>query len=97
MSLPRYRDLPPGEILPRAWNLWRDGNQIGMWNNMTPHAVIDAARLIQSGRRFNLNLPLHVPVGLLPEGAHAVRRGLSLPFRSFGRTGGAIRRIGESR
>jgi len=77
MSLPRYSDLPrpPGETLPLAWNLWQAGDQVGMWNNVTPQVVVEAARLIRSGRRFNLNLPLHIPLGLLPDGAHAVRRG----------------------
>jgi kynurenine formamidase len=76
VAFPTYADLPrpAGETLPLAWGVWGADDQIGMWNNLTPEHTQHAASLIRTGRRFNLNLPLHVPLGLLGAGAHANRQ-----------------------
>lgn len=75
-AYPRYRDLPcpAGEYLPRAVGVWGPDDQIGTWNNVTPRETIRAAQLVKEGRRFNLNLPLHLPLGLLDAGSHDVRK-----------------------
>ncbi len=74
-KVPRYRDLkrPDATGLPLAWGLWGPGDQLGTINNITPEVVQAAAREVQRGVRFNLDLPLHVPFGLCKPGAHATR------------------------
>ena len=67
-NLPR----PAGETLPLAWGLERDG--VGMLASILPRTAAAAAALVLSGRRVNLDLPLHVPLGELPPYAHRVRR-----------------------
>jgi kynurenine formamidase len=59
--------------MPRG--MWGPDDEIGMWNNLSEEKTAAAARLVTVGRRFNLNLPLHIPLGLIREGAHAVRKG----------------------
>lgn len=77
MSFPCFRQLhrPKGNSLPLAWGVWGVDDQIGMWNNITDEKTARAARLIATGKRFNLNLPLHIPLGVIDEGAHALRCG----------------------
>ncbi|MGE8942250.1 cyclase family protein [Leptospira interrogans] len=70
-ALPR----PPGESLPLAWDVWGVGDQLGMLNNIDEDVAIAAAGLVRRGVRFNLDLPLHVPLGELPEGSHRFRKG----------------------
>jgi hypothetical protein len=75
MGFPSYAELPrpAGEMLPLAWGVFGEDDRIGTWNHVTDAKVAEAARLIRTGRRFNLNLPLHLPFALLPPGTHWLR------------------------
>lgn len=75
-AFPRYADLPRPDHtdIPLAWGVWGANDQLGMLNNLDPEKVASAARLVTEGQRFNLNLPLHVPLGTIGHAAHAVRR-----------------------
>lgn len=75
MPLPDYDalDRPDASGLPLAWRLWGGDDQVGTLNNITPETVTAAARLIKKGRRFPLDLPIHVPLGMLGPGAHWIR------------------------
>lgn len=68
-----FADLPrpAGEALPLAWGLERDG--VGMLASIGPQVAAAAAALVRSGRRVNLDLPLHFPLSVLPERAHRLR------------------------
>ncbi len=57
VDLPAYRDLPAGS----AWGLFGPEDQLGTINLLTPERIVAAARLIQKGVVFNLDLPLHLP------------------------------------
>ncbi len=72
---PRYADLarPDPTGLPLAWGVWGTAPEVGTLNNITPAATVAAARLVKRGLRFNLNLPLHVPLGEVGAGAHRLR------------------------
>ncbi|MDB5512291.1 MAG: hypothetical protein JWR08_1774 [Enterovirga sp.] len=59
--------------MPFARGVWGENDQLGMLNNISPEATVRAAELVRSGRRFNLNLPLHLPLGVLGCGAHRRR------------------------
>jgi kynurenine formamidase len=52
---PRYSDLPEGS----AWDLLDP--RLGSLQLLTPERVTAAARLVRSGRRFSLDLPLNLP------------------------------------
>jgi kynurenine formamidase len=73
---PSFNELkrPDATGLPLAWGVWGAADQIGTLNNITPEATAQAARLVRRGVRFNLNLPLHEPLGLIGPGAHRIRR-----------------------
>ncbi len=74
-SFPKFNELPRDEKgLPFARGVWGENDQIGMLNNISPKATARAAELVRSGRRFNLNLPLHLPLGTLGCGAHRRRK-----------------------
>ena len=74
---PTYAELarPDETGLPLANGVWGSEDQLGMLNNATPATAAAAAKLVTDGRRFNLDLPLDVPFGLLPPGTHPRRRG----------------------
>jgi hypothetical protein len=71
-TVPTYAELPrPDETgLPLAWGVWGAEDQLGTLNHITPERVAAAARLVHRGVRFNLDLPLHLPLGLINPGAH---------------------------
>ena len=69
-ALPR----PDDSGLPLAWGVWGPEDPLGTLNHITPATVQAAARLIERGERFNLDLPLHVPYGLLSGGGHRRRK-----------------------
>jgi len=75
MSKPVFANLPrPDDSgLPLAWGVWGAADQVGSLNNITPATTVAAATLIRRGLRFNLNLPLHLPLGEVGPGAHRVR------------------------
>jgi kynurenine formamidase len=74
-AYPRFADLPrPDEsTLPLAWGVWGPEDQLGTLNHISDATVRNAARLIERGTRFNLDLPLHVPYGLCSPGGHRRR------------------------
>ena len=67
---PRYADLlrPDDTGLPLSWGIWGDDDQLGTLNHITPETTVAAARCVERGVRFNLDLPLHLPYALLAEG-----------------------------
>ena len=75
-SFPSYRQLkrPDDTGLPLSWGTWGPDDQLGTLNNITPETVAAAAAQIQRGVRFNLDLPLHEPYGVIKSGAHRARR-----------------------
>jgi kynurenine formamidase len=61
MDLPSYDQLPRLEPmgLPHAWDCFGAGDQLGSVNLLTPERIIEAARLVQRGVVYNLDLPLN--------------------------------------
>jgi hypothetical protein len=90
-KLPFYRDLPPVEVFGRsyrsAWGVFGADDELGTWNTVTPERALAAAKLVQSGRRFALDLPLNEPDPPLFHFRHAYRhvieecsRGLNVSY-----------------
>ena len=71
-SFPKYSELnrPDETGLPLSWGAWGAEDQVGTLNNITEDAVRDAAGLVKRGVRFNLDLPLDVPFGVIKPNAH---------------------------
>ena len=44
------------------WGRWGDDDQIGTLNNISPEAIVDAARLVRKGKVFALGLSLKEPI-----------------------------------
>lgn len=59
--------------VPIARGVWGKNDEVGTLNHISMDSAAKAAALVRSGRRFNLNLPLHVPLGILGSGAHRRR------------------------
>ncbi len=62
-ELPGYDDLPvrPDAPAGSSWGLWGDDDTFGCLNLLSPERVVEAARLVQTGRVFALNLDLALP------------------------------------
>jgi hypothetical protein len=75
-AFPPYAQLkrPDDTGLPLSWGTWGADDQLGTLNHITPQTVAAAAREIQRGERFNLDLPLHEPYGVIRPDAHRRRR-----------------------
>ncbi|HTK00328.1 MAG TPA: cyclase family protein [Bordetella sp.] len=73
---PSYADLPrPDDSgLPLSWGVWGVGDQLGTLNNITPPVAAAAGGLVRAGLRFNLNLPMHMPLGMIGAATHKIRR-----------------------
>ncbi|ANN67393.1 cyclase family protein [Bordetella bronchialis] len=73
---PRYADLPRPDAsgLPLAWGVWGMGDQLGTVNHIASDTVAAAGGLIRAGLRFNLNLPMHMPLGMIGQASHKIRR-----------------------
>ncbi len=71
-SFPKYGDLnrPDESGLPLSWGAWGEEDQLGTLNNITEDAVREAAGLVTRGVRFNLDLPLDMPFGVVKPNAH---------------------------
>lgn len=56
-QLPRYAELPirPGLPPRSAWGVFGDEDQLGTLNLLTPDRVLDARRLVRTGRVFPLS------------------------------------------
>ena len=61
--LPDYDDLPeiPGLGLRHAWDVWGRDDVLGSMNLVTDQRTADAARLVRTGQRISLDLPLSLP------------------------------------
>ncbi len=61
--LPTFDELPVKPDYPphSAWGVFGDDDQIGTLNLLTPERVAGAARLIQQGQVFALNLEMEIP------------------------------------
>ncbi|KAI0168549.1 hypothetical protein BJ166DRAFT_480854 [Pestalotiopsis sp. NC0098] len=62
-NIPQYAELPPVPGMPPgcAWGIWdKNGvkDQVGSLNLLTPEAILDAKREIQTGVSVSLNWPL---------------------------------------
>ena len=59
-SLPAYDELPVLEPLGlrHAWGVFGPDDQLGTINLLTPERVLDAARLVRTGRTVTLTRPL---------------------------------------
>jgi hypothetical protein len=75
-KFPTYQELkrPDDTGLPLSWGTWGPSDQLGTLNNITPERVTQACQSVQRGVRFNLDLPLHEPYGVVKPGAHASRK-----------------------
>ena len=62
-NLPSYDELPVKEGAPQgsSWGLWGDGDVFGCLNLLTPERIVAAAKLVQTGAVFALNLELELP------------------------------------
>lgn len=62
-SLPSFDELPikAGSPPGSSWRVWGDEDFLGCLNLLTPHKVTRAARLINKGAVFSLNLELELP------------------------------------
>lgn len=71
-AFPSYAELkrPDDSGLPLSWGTWGEDDQLGTLNNITEECVRKAAGLIRRGVRFNLDLPLHKPLGVIHPDAH---------------------------
>lgn len=71
-DIPKYSELkrPDGTGLPLSWGVWGPDDQVGTLNNITEETVREAAKLVKRGTRFNLDLPLRMPFGVIKPNAH---------------------------
>ena len=57
--MPNYDELAEAEIAGSSWDVFGRGDQLGTVNLLTPERVAAAARLVRTGRRFNLDYPIN--------------------------------------
>jgi hypothetical protein len=62
-DLPSFAELPakPGKPARSAWGLWGDDDELGCLNLLTPERIAAAAKLVQKGAVFSLNLRIDQP------------------------------------
>ncbi|TMK66687.1 MAG: cyclase family protein [Actinobacteria bacterium] len=66
-SPPAYEVDGDGKVVgaqpgsPNNWGRWGDHDQRGTLNLITPERIVAAARLIRTGKRFSLALPIGLP------------------------------------
>lgn len=66
-------ERPDETGLPLAWGIWGPDDELGTLNHITPATVRASAAQIRRGVRFNLDLPLHLPLSKTLPGAHRRR------------------------
>jgi kynurenine formamidase len=44
-----------------SWGVWGDDDRLGCLNLLTPARIVEAARLVRTGRTFAMNLEYHLP------------------------------------
>src|SRR5439155_11430782 len=59
-NLPAFDDLPvkPGAPPESSWGVFGEGDDFGCLNFLTPDGVVQAARLVQTGKVFRLDAPI---------------------------------------
>ena len=58
-ELPSYDELPPAPDGGRSgWGVFGPGDNVGLFNLLTPERLVAAARLVRTGAIFPLNAPL---------------------------------------
>jgi kynurenine formamidase len=57
--VPTYDELSAARVPGSAWDVFGPGDQLGSINLLTPARVAAAARLVRSGRRFNLDYAIN--------------------------------------
>jgi kynurenine formamidase len=93
---PEYRVDEHGKVVgarpgtPNNWGRFGDDDQIGLANLFTPERVEAAGRLIRTGKRFSLALPIGPPTpgGYRAEPAHLYRLAAGDGVLGGGRGGG---------
>jgi kynurenine formamidase len=74
--LPTYDELTRAEVAGSSWDVFGRDDQLGTINLLTPERVASAARLVRTGRRFNLDHPVNAfepyPTGTRPRTEHHV-------------------------
>jgi kynurenine formamidase len=74
--VPTFDELASAEPPGSSWDVFGRDDQLGTINHLTPARVVEAARLISTGRRFNLDYPLNAfepyPTGTRPATQHHV-------------------------
>jgi kynurenine formamidase len=72
----RYDDLAAADPPYSSWQVFGRDDELGTVNLLTPARVTAAARLVRTGRRFNLDYPLNAfdpyPTGTRPATQHHV-------------------------
>lgn len=59
-NVPAFEELPIRKDLPAdcAWGVFGDGDALGCLNFLTPEGIVQAARLVQTGKVFRLDAPV---------------------------------------
>ncbi|HEX6345186.1 cyclase family protein [Umezawaea sp.] len=74
--MPTYDELANAEPAGSSWDVFGRDDQLGTVNFLTPERVAAAARLVRTGRRFNLDHPVNAfepyPTGTRPRTEHHV-------------------------
>lgn len=74
--MPSYDELASAQPPHSSWDVFGRDDELGTINLLTPERVAAAARLIRTGRRFNLDYPLNAfdpyPTGTRPATEHHV-------------------------
>jgi kynurenine formamidase len=83
--LPRYDDLPAGPVGGRlGWGVFGEKDEVGLGNLLTPDRVVEAARLVRTGRVFPLDLPIGaIDPPLNPRRRPAAHRVITQPNIGF--------------
>ena len=57
-KLPRFSELPAKQGAPEGstWGVFGDDYELGCLNFLTPEGVVEAARLVQKGKVFRLDM-----------------------------------------
>lgn len=74
--MPKYDELATARPPHSSWDVFGREDELGTVNLLTPERVADAARLIRTGRRFNLDYAVNgfdpYPTGTRPATVHHV-------------------------
>ena len=59
-KIPKYADLPvkPGAPAGSSWGVFGENDELGCLNFLTPECLVEAAKLVQTGKTFRLDAKL---------------------------------------